>query len=691
MNTNDVLKDKSKAFVYDYETVSNCFIAVFIDIKNTSNIISFEISDYKNDFLNYYLFIEDCLSKQTLLVSYNGLKFDNQITRHLHSNFKSFSKLKGSDLAKNIYATSQLVIARSNEREFPMYSNKTNEFRECDILAINNYDNPAKRCSLKWLQYSMDWYNVEDMGKSHTKEHDEEDIKMLLNYCINDCLSTRNLFFKNKAEILLRQKLSKHFKLDLFNHSEPKLAKSIFLKLLSEKLNIKEYDLSKKQSFRKVIDLNEAILPYIKFTTPNLQNTLTKFKSLKLNGENLKGSFAHKTTYKGLELSFALGGIHGAKKGIYESDKNFIIKSFDVTSFYPNLSIRNNWAPGHIDKDSFCEIYESFFEERKKYSKKDPLNYVYKILLNSTYGLSNEANSFLKDSLFTMKITCNGQLLLVMLIEELCETIPAARPIMVNTDGGEIIIPREHEDLYHEICKKWEALTKLDLEFESYEKLIIPDVNNYIGIFSGKEITKEEAVLKIKTEFPKPLIKRNKNNQYFLYNVKAKGRFEIDKPLHKNKSFRIKRIAYYNYFIHGIKPEITINENQNILDYCGGVRAKGDWKFVGSYIKDGIAVDEKLPKTLRYYVSTSGYKLRKLKEVWGLLTKSLVPTLFPDEPISNETILLETKAIKIEADNCLEQLNNKLDVKKQFSEYKVDISYYLKKIKKEIQNIIPNN
>ena len=110
-----------------------------------------------------------------------------------------------------------------------------------------------------------------------------------------------------------------------------------FDRKFDEKLNIKEYDLSKKQSFRRVIDLNEAILPYIKFTTPNLQNTLTKFKSLKLNGENLKGSFAHKTTYKGLELSFALGGIHGAKKGIYESDKNFIIKSFDVTSFYPNI------------------------------------------------------------------------------------------------------------------------------------------------------------------------------------------------------------------------------------------------------------------------------------------------------------------------------------------------------------------
>lgn len=360
----------AKAYVYDYETVQNVFLAVFINIQDKNEIISFEISDYENQLSDYIKFLNDCLKNKTLLVSYNGLKFDNQISRFILLQKSEYFKMDGASIAQDICKTAQEVIRRNNSKEFPLLHPKDNKFRECDILAINNYDNPAKRCSLKWLQYSMDWHNVEDMSTRFSQKHNQQQILMLFKYCINDCLSTRELFKKNKAEILLRGKLSKHFKLDLYNASEPKLAKNIFLKLLSEKLGIPQYDLKKMKTYRKVIDLNEVILPYIKFQTNELKNTLSKFKKLKLDGENLKGSFKHEVTYKGLTLSFALGGIHGAKKGIYKSDKDFIIKSFDVTSYYPNLSIRNKWAPAHINKEAFCEIYESFFEDRKSIAKR---------------------------------------------------------------------------------------------------------------------------------------------------------------------------------------------------------------------------------------------------------------------------------------------------------------------------------
>jgi len=651
----------AKAYVYDYETVVNCFLAVFINVKNTNDILVFEISNSRNQLPELTEFLDKCIANKTTLVSYNGLKFDNQISMYLINNRVSLDISSNSHVAHELYLFGQEVIKRSNAKEFPYYHPKDNPFKECDILAINNYDNPAKRCSLKWLQYSMDWHNVEDMSTEHSQPHNDRDILMLTKYCINDCLSTRELFFRNKAEIILRGNLSKHFQMDLFNHSEPKLSKSIFLKLLSEKLQIPQYELKKQKTYRKTINLNEAILPYIEFKTPELKATLNKFKKLKLDGENLKGSFKHEVTYRGLDLSFALGGIHGAKKGIYESDKNYIIKSFDVTSFYPNLAIRNKWAPAHIPKESFCEIYEGFFEERKKYGRKDPLNFVYKILLNSTYGLSNEDNSFLKDSMFTMRITCNGQLLLVMLIEELCETIPGARPIMVNTDGGEIIIPREHEELYHQICDKWQDQTKLELEFEVYEKLIIPDVNNYIGIYGGKEISKEDAIKKIKTEFPKPLIKRTKDDKYFLFNTKSKGRFEVDKPLHKNKSFRIKRIAYYYYFVHNQDPEITLQENQNIYDYCAGTRAIGSWKFYLTCMTDGEFDKTTAQKTLRYYMSKKGCKILKVNG---------------------------DKSIKIEASKSHERIMNKFE-EKEFEDYEIDTQFYLREINKEITKILP--
>ncbi len=140
--------------------------------------------------------------------------------------------------------------------------------------------------------------------------------------------------------------------------------------------------------------------------------------------------------------------------------------SSDVTSFYPNLAIMNKISPAHLDKKAFCELYEWFFTERKKIPKSDPMNYVYKIILNSTYGLSNDKNSFLYDPQFTMFITVNGQLTLMMLYEMIMTRIPEAVALMQNTDGVETIIPRDKIDLYMEICKEWEEITNLNLEHD---------------------------------------------------------------------------------------------------------------------------------------------------------------------------------------------------------------------------------
>jgi len=115
--------------------------------------------------------------------------------------------------------------------------------------------------------------------------------------------------------------------------------------------------------------------------------------------------------------------------------------SVDVASYYPNLAIRNRWSPAHIPNEEFCELYEWFYKARKKYDKKNPLNYLFKIILNSTYGLSKNRHSFLYDPELTFRITINGQLLLSMLYEQITLAIPDAQPIMQNTDGLEFIIP----------------------------------------------------------------------------------------------------------------------------------------------------------------------------------------------------------------------------------------------------------
>jgi hypothetical protein len=334
------------------------------------------------------------------------------------------------------------------------------------------------------------------------------------------------------------------------------------------------------RTHRPKIVVKDIILPYIQFKTATFENLLQKFQDVVIYPGETKGGFKYSVQYKGVKTDYGLGGIHGARSAkVYESTEDMVIMTSDVTSFYPNLAIRNRWSPGHLPQEEFCDLYEWFFEERKKIPKKDPKNYVYKIILNSTYGLSNDENSFLYDPEFTMRITINGQLSLTMLYEMICEEIPNAIPLMQNTDGLETLIPREYVDKYMDICARWEKRTLLQLEHDKYSKIILGDVNNYIAI----------------TEDGK---------------AKSKGRFEYkDLALHKNKSFLIIPKAIQAYFVDGIKPEDYLAQNQNIFDYCGGVKIKGDWEFYEHSIVNGEHSIEQLQHTIRYFVSNSGSKI----------------------------------------------------------------------------------
>jgi hypothetical protein len=676
-----------KTYVFDYETIKNCFLAMYINIKDPKDIVCFEVSDFQNDFKDYINFLKKLYKDQNYIVSFNGLNFDSQVAYHCVLNFGSWKNLSGNQIASEIFMFVQDLINLRNTKGYCTYKHSLLPWNEIDLASINNYNNQQKFASLKWLQFNMDWPNIMDMNCKPSDILNQKQILELKRYCINDCLSTKELLTKNIEQIKIRDDLSKHFEIPLQNLSEPKLVKAILLSLLSKDLDVSVDELKKKQTYRKTILLSEAILPYISFKTKPLIDTLIKFKKLKLDAENLKGSFKHKVLYRGLEISFALGGIHGAKRGIYKAENGMIIKSFDVKSFYPNLAIRNKWAPAHYDAEIFCNRYEWFYDERLKYGKKDPLNYLYKIVLNSVFGLSNEKSSPLKDSMLTMKITCNGQLLLTQLMEELCEEIPGARPIMLNTDGGEIIFPEEHMHIYDRICKEWELRTNLVLEFEEYEKLIIWDVNNYIGIFKPYEIDCDKALEQFENTFPKPLMKKI-NGKCYSYPIKLKGRFEIDKALHKNKSNRIKAIAIYNYFVHGKDPEKTIKECKNIYDFCAGIRATGEWKIKQTCYEAGDLIDYKTQKTVRYVVSKRGCKL--IKEEKTTVAEAFNVTNQKGDIVKRykEGDII-TKQIKVEADKVLERVVIKIDPSIPIEEYELDYNFYTKLVRNEIESVQP--
>jgi hypothetical protein len=251
-----------------------------------------------------------------------------------------------------------------------------------------------------------------------------------------------------------------------------------------------------------------------------------------------------------------------------------------------------------------------------------------------------------------------------MLYEMICEEIPGAYPLMQNTDGLETIIPREYQDKYLEICSRWEKITNLQLEHDTYSKMILGDVNNYIAIHDYKSVDIDKYN-EVKQENPHYLFKEE-NGKFYFAATKCKGRFEFNNlALHKNKSFLIIPKAIYYHFVHGIKPEAFLLTQTNVYDYCGGVKIKGDWEFIEEKIENSEYSATKLQQTIRYYISEKGSKIIKTNKTDG-------------------------RKIQVESGKWMQTVFINY-VEKPFDEYLINKQFYLQKINKEINQLAPNS
>ena len=653
---------KKNVWVYDIEVFENFFCIVLEEI-DSEDPIRFIIHNLRNEYDDMIKFLKEEGKKNSLFFGFNNLSYDSQVVEHLIQEEKHFSQSKPATICRDLWVLSNELIHGSDNPGFRIpYPEYKQTLKQIDLFKLNHWDNKAKSSSLKWIQFTMDWHNIQESNISFNALIDTPDqIRETLSYCVNDVKSTKRILILSKDLIKLRMDLSKTYKVNLLSASEPKISKELFAYFLGKKLKMSPKDVkSLPTKERKIIRVKDIILPYVEFKTPIFKSVLDKFKEVTIMPDNTKGGFKHSIVNNGVKTDYGLGGIHGARaSGVYESDDNHIIMTSDVTSFYPNLAIRNKWSPGHLDSKAFSEQYEWFFEERKKIPKKDPLNYVYKLILNSTYGLSNDRHSFLYDPELTMRITINGQLSLTMLYEMISVAIPESIPLMQNTDGLETIIPKDKVDIYLQVCAKWEEITNLQLEHDKYQKLILADVNNYIAVYDWKYI-----------EFDQWKAMKESNPDY-LYKIlpggfayaatKCKGRFEFSGlALHKNKSHLVVAKAVYYYFVHDVLPEQYIRTNKNIYDYCGGIRSNSGLQMQAVCFVDGEEQVQKLHKITRYYVSNKGCKLQKVSRETG-------------------------KIINVDAGAWLATVFNTYE-ERPFEDYDVNFSYYLREITKQIES-----
>lgn len=613
-----------KIWIWDIETLSNIFTATFID-KDSDEIRTFVYNERINQIKEMINFLNTEVSG---LVGYNSIFFDSQVIEYIYQNINCSYK----DICK--FASN--LINSEKPKTIPEWKLR---HKHLDLFKALSLSTSAKRTSLKWCEFMLDLDNIEDMpsqGDGNTWE------EMVLSYNLNDVIATKKLYEKYYYEIDLRKELTKREGINLLNCTEPDLAKKLFSKYLSKEIGIPEAELRELKTEREIVDIKDIIFPYVEFKTDKFKLVKQEFEKLSLR-ETDKFEFV---VNHGIDIIYALGGIHAAPNNIVvESDDNYIIKSLDVISYYPNLAIKNGICAKHLPTKIFLDLYEGFFNERKSIPKSNPRNYILKILLNSAYGLSNDKYSFLRDRLVTLSICINGQLLLTMLMEDILLQIPEAQLIMMNTDGFEVKIPKDFVTIYHNICDKWQKLTQLELEFVDYQKMIISDVNNYISIDTkGK--------------------------------TKLKGKYEFENiPLHKNKSHSIISKAVYEYWVNNIPVEETIKNHRNIFDFCAGVRAKKSEKKGYSHyeihsVNKGEVFKQKLSKTVRYFISKKGGTLIKVYETsdWEHV----------EAPIRKGVKLI--KDWKVTYFNKAYYPNN-------FEDYNIDYIYYITQANKWINDI----
>jgi len=617
-----------KIYVYDLETLPKLFTATFMD-RDSDEVRVFVLSNKRNDILALFEFLQNEVKG---LIGYNCLTFDAQILEFLYRNPRATAD------QIRVYAN---IITDNNEYRRPDVPEWKLRIPHLDLFRALSLSVKSKRTGLKWCEFMLDLDNIEDMPSQGSGDSWEEQV---LDYNLNDVIATKALYNKHKKDVDLRIALTTREKINLMNSSEPDMSKRIFAKYLSRAMGITENDLKTMGTNRIVVPIKEIILPYIEFKSDTLNMVKNEFSKLEVY-ENDKAEFNVK--FGGIDITYALGGIHGSLNDrVVESDDKYIIKSCDVASFYPNLAIRNKLHPEHIPQEIFCNLYETLYDERRSIPKKDPRNYMLKIALNAVYGMSNDKFSFLKDRQFTLAICINGQLLLSQLFERIILEIPDSKLLMANTDGFEVLIPREYEDRYLQICNEWEVLTKLELEFIDYSKMIISDVNNYIAVY--QDTTKEP---------------------------KCKGRYEFkDIPLHKNKSHSIIAKAVFENFVNDIPIEETIKNHTNIFDFCAGVKAswskeRGKSHYELHTIKGSELSKTKLSKTVRYFISNKGQYLFKC---------------YQDDAI--EHVEAPDKRSMIKKDWRVTYFN-KAYYPKDFSEYNIDYSYYISKAREWITKL----
>ncbi|MEI2465152.1 hypothetical protein [Niallia taxi] len=466
---------------YDFECFKHDWLVVIIDYDTRKGKVIINDTDQLRKFYEYF--------RQDIWIGYNSRGYDQYI-------------LKGILLGMNPAFINKRIIEDGVKGH--------NVVREGYKIPLNNFDISTGFHSLKQLEGFMG-SRIKETSVSFDidRQLTHEEILEVVDYCKTDVLETIKVFENKIEEFESQLALIEAFNLSMAQFTKTKAQLSAHI-IGAEKHPDRgdEFDLSFPDTLK--VEKYKHIVEWYK------------------DPENMDYKKKLKVDVAGVPHIFAWGGIHGALPKYKDEG---IILCADVASLYPSLMIEYGYISRNVNEpNKFKEIRDKRLELK---AKKDPRQLPMKIVINANYGAMKDQYNPLYDPLMSNNVCLAGQLLLLDLIEKV---EPYAKLIQSNTDGIFLKVEKEEDiPLIKEVAKEWETRTRLDLEWEVFDKIYQKDVNNYIII--------------------------DKKGKY-----KSKGAY-VKKLNNLDYDLPIVNKALINYFTKGISIEETINSCNELREF----------------------------------------------------------------------------------------------------------------------------
>lgn len=586
------MESKWQKVVMDVEVYPNVFLCGIQDADTKEKIV-WEISDRLNQYNEVVKFVT---TFNQYMITFNGIHYDIPILLYIIHN-----KIDNVDnYLQKLKEWSDYIINNDfwwNDSELKKYKYQ-NKWIDIDLyLYWSKMLRLSKKISLKGLAIQMNYPVVQELPFDPSMILNHAQIDELRHYNSVHDLSITQLLYNNMIEeVKLRQYISNTYNLKCFSWDAPKIASEL---LLQEYCQITNQDPKHVKSL-KFEHTNKLELPFIDFK-------LDCFKKLYKGMSNALNEFSEEIVLlegnTALKLTYGKGGLHSVNKNeSYFEDTENEIKTSDVASLYPNLIINY----GLLRYKEVIELYtrvkaDRIEAKRNKDKSKDAL---LKLILNSTSGMIDNQYSWLYYPEGAMKLRLMGQLILTLTIERL--VLAGYQVISANTDGIEVIVPKnktlEYEQIVDQVGKEFDLI----FEHENYQQIIYMNVNNYIcQTQSGK--------------------------------LKQKGLF-VDKPeLGNSVDYLIIPKALKAYYIENIPVKQFVESHTNVLDFC--CSQKVDKSYHIEWTSPQF-VKSKQQRLNRFYASTKGgyiYKCRNgkqnhlLKESGVMIYNNHDPNIFPTD------------------------------------------------------------